>query len=510
MRCTTAFHPAVAALALTFFLGAGAPAAYAQTKPLLLVADLKYAGISDLEMKLLVDLLSYTIAETGEYLVMNRYERNKLLRGFGYSQRNLEERTVYLEAAELLRARYIVTGSCLPATQGFALSLTLWDVRGGTLIKTAGETGDGFPSLVRRVREITRALTGFTPSIRRSSGGEGLTASLYVSPIRERILIVLPEGPLSPGLAAARLLVSEAASRFPEDNRFQFFFSGAAYPTASPDPALFARTLSVRDCHTLGLIVGEGGGYALALYNMRLEETLRFPLPLPGERAENARQLAEKMEREIPLPDPELLTRELEREIRIKEKLDELLFNEKFLSQRWAFNIHTTVIKPAVAEIYHPMLNMLSLEADLYYYYSDFLGVGAGYGFSLEYPALIDSRLAGHPLIAQHEFRLIPVSFRSAGRVSVLLNLITALNLHNGYDVNQIASDNIVFENETTFVFIKIALNMGMLISLTDEISAYIDFVTASVIIPIKLGSETYTNTLISGGFGGLGVILRF
>jgi hypothetical protein len=510
MKRTAPTIPAAAFLLGLFLCSLAAPAAYGQTTPLLLVADLKYEGISELEMKLLVDLLSYTIAETGEYLVMNRYERNKLLRGFGYSQRNLDERKVYLEAAELLRARYIVTGSCVRASSGLTLALSLWDVNGGTLIKSTAETGEDFKALVDRVRSVTRALTGYGPSLKRAGVGEGLTASLYVAPIRERILIVLPAGPLIPEAAAARLLVSEAAARFPEDNRFQIYFSSAAYPAESPDPSLFLRTLSARDCHTLGLIVGEGGAYALALFNSSLVETLRFPLTLKGERKENARLLAQNMEKDIPLPDPLLLTRELEREIRIKEKLDELLFNEKFLSQRLAVNIHTSIIKPAITGFYHPLLNILSLESDVYYYYSDFFGIGAGYAFALSYPALIDSRLRGHPLVAQHEIRLIPVSFRSAGRVSVLLNLITALNLHNGYDIISAGGDTYTFENETTFVFLKIALNMGMLISITDEISVFVDFVTASVIIPLHLGTAPYTDTLISGGFGGLGVIVRF
>jgi hypothetical protein len=489
---------------------AGAPA-FGQSAPLLLVADLTYTGLSDLEMMLLVDLFSYTIAETGEYLVMNRYERNKLLRGFGYSQRHLEERKVYLEAAELLRARYIVTGTCESGPTGLALALSLWDVNGGTLLATAAEKAADFKALVARVRPVTQALTGLPPSHKRAAGGAGLSASLYISPIRERILVVLPSPPLTPDLAAARLLVSEAAARFPEENRFQFYFSNAAYDPDRVDPASLEKMPATRDCHTLGLIVKNDNNYGLALYGPGLAETLRFPLSAKGERKENSRLLALKMEKDIPFPDPLLLARELEREIRIKEKLDELLFNEKFLSQRFALQVHNSIIKPALVEQYHPLLNLLSLEGDLYYYYSDFFGIGIGYAFSLGYPATLDSNLLGHPLVAQHEFRVIPLSFRSAGRASVICNLVTALNLHNGYTIGiDGATEEYTFTDEKLFVFFKLALNMGMLINLNEEISVSIDFVTLSAIFPIYTGAPAYDGTRLSGGFGGLGVIVRF
>ncbi|HEQ71764.1 MAG TPA: hypothetical protein ENN69_04680, partial [Spirochaetia bacterium] len=67
-----------------------------ESLPLLIVADLAEDGVNEEDMKLLVDLYSYTLYETGAFEVLNRYERNKLLKGFGYDQSRLNEREAYL------------------------------------------------------------------------------------------------------------------------------------------------------------------------------------------------------------------------------------------------------------------------------------------------------------------------------------------------------------------------------------------------------------------------------
>jgi hypothetical protein len=95
-------------------------------------------------------------------------------------------------------------------------------------------------------------------------------------------------------------------------------------------------------------------------------------------------------------------------------------------------NLHLNILNPAVVYIYQPLLSFLSLGLDGYWYYAGVFGAGLGFFFSLGYPATFDQKLSSHPLVTQYEIRLIPVSFRTAGRLSVLLNLIVSFNM--GYN----------------------------------------------------------------------------
>ncbi|MBN2352214.1 MAG: hypothetical protein JXD23_06545 [Spirochaetales bacterium] len=494
--------------ALLFSLCAALPLR-AQNEPLLLVADLEYSGVGDRRMKLLVDLLSYMIFENGSYQVMNRYERNKLLRGFGYGQTNLNDRAVYLEAAELLRARYIVTGSLLPAAGGVSLSLSLWDVDSGALVKTASFGFPGFTELVAGSREVIEGLIGKPETAAGGRTASGLSETLYVTRIRERILVALPDPPLDETAAAARLLTADAAARLNRDERFSISFTSVSYDTARPDPGALAPVLAARDCHSLALVAREKNDFFLRLYNP--DDTVRLELPLSFRLARSRE--AERFEREFretvsPFPAV-LLAAELEREIEIKEKLDTLLFNEKFLARRFTAELHTSTLKPALAGIYQPLLNILSIEADAYWYYGRVFGIGVGYAFSLGYPATIDNRFASCPLIRQHEFRFIPLSFRTPGQISILFNFITALNLQNAYRIDTSGPDP-AFTDETPLLFFKTAINMGLCFSVNDDVSVTVDLATLCYIFPLNQGTMTNTGTNFSGAFGGLGVMVRF
>jgi hypothetical protein len=497
-------------LGALIFLGAALPLS-AQSGPLLLVADLEYAGVNNAQMKLLVDLISYMIFENGAYTVMNRYERNKLLRGFGYGQTNLKDRTVYLEAADLLRARYIVTGSCLPADGALALSLQLWDVASGSQGKSVTFAAPDFPGLAASSRTLIERFLGKPLSagpVRHAASG--LSETLYVTRIRERLLIALPSGELDDQTAAARLLVAEAAAKLADDERLSVFFTSVDYQPQRPAPESFTPLLASRDCHSLGLVVKEGSEYFLCLYQPDFSVRLKLPLSFRLERKTEAEALAQKF-RETLSPFPTApLARELEREIVIKDKLDLLLFKEKFLSRRFAITLETMmVLKPAVAGIYQPLLDIIAVGMDGFWYYGQVFGVGAGYAFSLGYPATLDAGFAAHPLIRQHEFRFIPLSFRTPGSISVILNFITALNMQNAYRVDA-SGPTPQFLDETTLLCLKLGVNMGIGISINDDFSLFIDLATMCYILPLNLGTVTNNGTNFSGAFGGIGVTARF
>jgi hypothetical protein len=485
-----------------------------QSLPLLIIADFDYSGISGSEMRLLVDLFSYTAFETGSFLVLNRYERNKLLKGFGYDRGRLKEKEAYLEAGELLRAEYLITGSCTKSNNTLILSLSLWEVKNNTPVNTVGETYASFEEAIDGSRNLNAQLIAPLNngcSSRQATPSSGLSETLYVSRILQRILVVFPTRLKTEEEAGFHVLVNEACTYLYQSNTMNIQFSSQGYDMAEPDLKAGIKLLKKRDCHTLVLLSSDNDSYTLVLYSgdeTKLLKKVCFP---ERERKEEAARIARELEKELPPLPLKTIARELSREMRIKEKIDMLLFNEKFLSQQLFINLHQSILKPAIVGKYHPLLNILSCEADVYWYYAKLIGSGAGYAVSLGYPATIDSKLYSHPLVLQHEFRLIPFSFRSAGQIGIMANLMTSFNMHNAYRIvyNSII-DKYEHIDEMSLWFFKVSLNAGLLINVSDMTSVFVDLVTLSYIIPFDTGKVTYDGTAVSGSLGGIGIILRF
>jgi hypothetical protein len=367
-------------------------------------------------------------------------------------------------------------------------------------------------ALIRASRAITETLIGkpaLTAPLR--SAAIGLSESLYVTRIRERILVVLPEGQLDEETARARFIIGEASTRLSESVKLALFFSSALYDPANPDVPSISAPRARRDCHSTAFIRKDSNGFLLTIIDANGSVETESTIAIARDRKEEAATFAEKLEKELPLLAPAVLASELEREIVIKEKLDTLLMNERFLSQRLFVNLHQSIFKPAVAGKYHPLLGLFSGECDAYWYYADLFGLGAGYAFSLSYPGTIDSKLSSHPPIAQHELRITPLSFRTPGPVGVLVNLVASIAMQNAYRiVYYAAADKFEFVEEKLLVMLKASLATGLLFNINDDISVFVDLVTLSAVYPLDIGSVTYDGTNISGGVGGIGIIFRF
>ncbi len=500
-------------LVLLFMVLPCMDAAALENTPVFIVADFDVRGISDNDMVLLVDLVSYLIYELKDCFVMNRYERSKLLKGFGYSQTNLADTDIYIEAAELLRSDYLVTGSCIQTGHGLDVKFSLWDVSHYQLVNEAVFRAADFENLVVNSRDIVSELVSvISHGSASDSGNSGIFKSLYISKMAERFLIVLPEP--SEGrmeeTASARFLINQAVEDLRGNEGYAVVFSSLEYETENPVPEQFADLLAKRDRHTLALIQSEGDKYFLVIYNPDFSERARLELELSGVREDNAGELVRQIE-EIP-PVPALtLAGELEKEIKIKEKLDLLLFNDKFISRKLWLNIHQSIVKPAVVNKFHPLFNMVSFELDGYWFYSDLLGLSAGYAFSMGYPGTLDSKLASHPLVFQHEIRFSPLVFRSSGPLSVLIELRAAFNIHNAYKMAYYMSiDKYEYTNETRLIMLKAALASGLLYSINDNSSIFINLAEICAVFPFNADDITYDNSNISGAVGGIGFIFRF
>jgi hypothetical protein len=176
--------------------------------------------------------------------------------------------------------------------------------------------------------------------------------------------------------------------------------------------------------------------------------------------------------------------------------------------------VYQTLFKSTYVAVYHPVLSILSMESNLIWYYNRMFGLGLGYGFSLNYPATFDNDLSGHPLVKQHEIRLIPFSFQTGGFIGFNFQLLTTLNFHNTiYETPEDAElenqDNL---DEFTIIFTKIGLNIGLMINLSDSYAIYWNGMTINYGIPLGDKYENSDTEILpfSLDLGSIGFSLRF
>ena len=108
-------------------------------KPLISVLDFRTSGISRAEVEVFVDFLSSHIIDTGKFRVIDRMQREALLREMEFSYDDCTDEGCQLEVGRLLAANQIVVGSVGRVGERYLLTIKLIDVETGEAIKTGSE-----------------------------------------------------------------------------------------------------------------------------------------------------------------------------------------------------------------------------------------------------------------------------------------------------------------------------------------------------------------------------------
>ena len=129
-------------LFLFFILGivSSAPLlAQTDEKPLISVLDFRTSGISEAEVEVFVDFLSSHIIETNRFRVIDRMQRQALLKEMEFSYEDCTDESCQLEIGRLLAANQIVVGSVGRVGERYLLTIKLIDVQTGEALKTGSE-----------------------------------------------------------------------------------------------------------------------------------------------------------------------------------------------------------------------------------------------------------------------------------------------------------------------------------------------------------------------------------
>ncbi|MEJ2663752.1 MAG: hypothetical protein P8107_06885 [Spirochaetia bacterium] len=482
-----------------------------QEPAVLAVLDLQTAGIPQREKNLFIDLLSYNIFETERVLVIDRRERDKLLKGLGFTLYQNAADSYYREIGELLQADFIVRGSIAKDKEQYNLNLTVVAVRNGAPKNTFSHTYKSWRELLLAGRVTARELLkGFSKGASLSAAASKLITTLLPIRIKERILFVSPLQCSTPIQMEVKQIINLVASGLLTHKNVSVFITSLTYDISHPDMAVLQQIVRERDCHAFAVITGENNREYLSLFTADLKLQVQYRIDTKNgiNNAENS--LVGQLAQTLDLLPQSIIINELDDALTIDEKIEPLLFNEKILSHHFSLIFYQKFIKSALLVEYHPLFNLIDLEADFIWHYNKLFGIGLGCGYAYSYPALIDPKLADHPLVSHFELRAIPFQFRTGGAFSLILNVTTSLHMHNAYKITYFPDESHTYTDETTLFFFRLGLNLGMAFNISEQISVYVDAVTLSYAVPLTEPPNKMTRQPFSGDIGGIGIIYRF
>jgi hypothetical protein len=146
----------IVVLALSCTLGAHAE----QPKPILSILDLRTSGVSKADADVLLDYLSSHLVESGEYTVIDRSQRETVLKEIEFSQSDCTDEACQLRIGKLLSANRIVIGSVGKLEQTYLLTLKMIEVETGRLLRAVSGQYKGMGEMIGDGKELVRSLVG--------------------------------------------------------------------------------------------------------------------------------------------------------------------------------------------------------------------------------------------------------------------------------------------------------------------------------------------------------------
>lgn len=134
-------------------------------RPIMAVLNFETSGVSEAEMRLLVDYLSAQIVKSGRFRVIDRSQRQAFLSEIEFSQSDCSGDVCLLQIGRLLSANQIVAGSLGSFGQKFVLSIKLIDVQTG---ETIAASSDVYSSLDELLADSPRLAVGLVETGRRA------------------------------------------------------------------------------------------------------------------------------------------------------------------------------------------------------------------------------------------------------------------------------------------------------------------------------------------------------
>lgn len=126
--------------------------------PVVSVLDFKVEGIAVAESVLIIDMLSNAIVKTRRFIVIDRSQREKLLKEIEFSNSACSEENCQLQIGKLLAADNIVVGSIGKVGARYVINVKLLEVETSKAAGTASEVYKSLEELVDNCQSIAEKL----------------------------------------------------------------------------------------------------------------------------------------------------------------------------------------------------------------------------------------------------------------------------------------------------------------------------------------------------------------
>jgi len=134
-----------------------------EEKPLISVFDFSGSNISEQELLLFVDFISSNVVESDKYIVIDRMQRETILKEIEFSLTGCTDESCQLEAGKLLQANEIIVGSLGAFGDKTLVNIKLVEVETGATLSSVSETYASFEEVVVDNARIVGILIGTQP-----------------------------------------------------------------------------------------------------------------------------------------------------------------------------------------------------------------------------------------------------------------------------------------------------------------------------------------------------------
>jgi hypothetical protein len=131
-----------------------------QARPILSILDLRTSGVSKADADVLLDYLSSHVVESGEYTVIDRSQRETVLKEIEFSQSDCTDEACQLRIGKLLSANRIVIGSVGKLDQVYLLNLKMIEVETGRLMKAVSGRYESMGKMIGDGGTLVASLIG--------------------------------------------------------------------------------------------------------------------------------------------------------------------------------------------------------------------------------------------------------------------------------------------------------------------------------------------------------------
>ena len=131
---------------------------FPQNKPIITILDFKGSNIAESEIFVFVDYITSIVVDAGKYRVIDRSQRETLLKEIEFSLSGCTDEACQLEIGRLLSAKYIIIGSLGTIGSRYILNMKMIDIETSETIASASER---YVSLDALIDDAERVVAGF-------------------------------------------------------------------------------------------------------------------------------------------------------------------------------------------------------------------------------------------------------------------------------------------------------------------------------------------------------------